>query len=115
MANNEPLTTSETESQASPSGMGAAERQPLTREHKDHLLGFLKILKDHKHARMFLDQAHLDALRLPRYPEIIKPIFDLGTIERKLRENQYHAIEDLIDDFKYMVGYAYQQWGRSVI
>jgi hypothetical protein len=93
--------------------MDAAERQPLTHEHKDHLLGFLKILKDHKHARLFLDQEHLDSLGLPRYPEIIKPILELGTIERKLRENQYHAIEDLIDDFKCMVGNAYQQWGAS--
>jgi hypothetical protein len=85
-------------------------RQPLTRGDKGHLLAFLEDLKDHKHARLFLDQAHLNSLGLPRYPEIIKPTLDLGTVEKKLRKNKYHTTEDLIVDFKRIAENSRRQW-----
>ena len=103
----------ESVSQASLPEMHAMKRQPLTRDNKGHLLAFLKDLKDHKIARFFLDQAHIDSLGLPRYPMIIKPTLDLGTIEDKLRENQYRTAKDLTDDFKCIVENSRQQWGDS--
>lgn len=113
MPTNKPFPQAKPVSQGSIPEANARTRQQLACQHKTHLLRFLKVLKDHKYARFSLDQAHLDALRFPRYPDIIKPILDLGTIERKLRENRYPATEDLTDDFKGIVENARRRWGRS--
>ena len=100
-------------SQASLPELHAEERQPLTCDEKGHLLAFLEDLKDHEFARLFLDRGHLSSLGLPRYPQIIKPTLDLGTIESRLRENKYHTTEDLTDDFKSIVENSREQWERS--
>lgn len=93
--------------------MHAMARQPLTRDDKGHLLAFLNDLKDHNIARLFLDQSHLDSLGLPRYPEIIRPTFDIGMIENKMRGNQYRTSKDLTDDFKCIAENSRQQWGDA--
>lgn len=112
MPTNKPFSQARPVSQASLPETYAMTKQPLAL-HKTHLLRFLKVLKDHKHARFFLDQAHLDGLRLHRYPEIIKPILNLGTIERKLRENRYPTTENFTDDFKCIFEEARRQWRGS--
>ena len=91
--------------------MNIGRRRSLSPAQKSHLLKLLIILKDIKHACLFLNQAHLNTLRLPKYPECIKPNLDLGTIEQKLRRNRYTAIEDVTNDFRRIVENARQQWG----
>ncbi|RMZ91644.1 hypothetical protein DV736_g1119, partial [Chaetothyriales sp. CBS 134916] len=43
------------------------------------------------------------ALNIPTYPEIIKHPMDLGTIDHKLKQNQYIRLTDFITDFELIV------------
>ncbi|RMZ82484.1 hypothetical protein DV737_g2027, partial [Chaetothyriales sp. CBS 132003] len=43
------------------------------------------------------------ALNIPTYPEIVKHPMDLGTIDHKLKQNQYTRLTDFINDFELIV------------
>ena len=108
-----PTTQAKPKPRVSLQEVHARKQKRLAQEHRAHILRFLRVLKDSKHARYFLDQAHLDRLRLPSYPTLIQPDLDLGTIEEKLREGQYSPIKDLLDDFKRIVDHSRRRWGDS--
>jgi bromodomain-containing factor 1 len=44
------------------------------------------------------------ALNIPTYPQIVKTPMDLGTIDNKLKHNQYSKVSDFIADFELIVG-----------
>jgi len=66
-------------------------------------VGYTKKKKD---AAYFLRPVNYDALKLPTYPDIIKQPMDLGTVETKLRNNEYYSIQACVDDLQLIVDNA---------
>jgi bromodomain-containing factor 1 len=66
-------------------------------------IGYTKKKKD---AAYFLRSVNHDALNLPTYPDIIKHPMDLGTLELKLRNNEYASVQSCVDDLQLIVDNA---------
>jgi hypothetical protein len=66
-------------------------------------IGYTKKKKD---ASYFLLPVNHVALKLPTYPDVIKQPMDLGKVEAKLRNNEYHSIQSCVDDLQLIVDNA---------
>lgn len=66
-------------------------------------IGYTKKKKD---AAYFLRPVNHEALKLPTYPDIVKQPMDLGTIESKLRNNEYASVQSCVDDLQLIVDNA---------
>ena len=66
-------------------------------------IGYTKKKKD---AAYFLRPVNHEALKLPTYPDIIKQPMDLGTVEMKLRNNEYASVQSCVDDLQLIVDNA---------
>ena len=66
-------------------------------------IGYTKKKKD---AAYFLRPVNHEALNLPTYPDIIKHPMDLGTLESKLRNNEYASVQSCVDDLQLIVDNA---------
>jgi hypothetical protein len=66
-------------------------------------IGYTKKKKD---AAYFLRPVNHEALKLPTYPDIIKRPMDLGTVELKLRNNEYASVQSCVDDLQLIVDNA---------
>lgn len=60
----------------------------------------LKRMHDSRFFREPVDPARLN---IPNYHNVITQPMDLGTIEKKLKANQYHSPQEVFDDFALMV------------
>ncbi|KAF2228209.1 hypothetical protein BDZ85DRAFT_13177 [Elsinoe ampelina] len=108
-----PVATSEAVSQAAPAVNGNAtshlparssySSQPLTKLQKKTLEEKIKNTKKVKSAIPFLRPVDYMALNIPNYPNIIKVPMDLGTMEQKLKTDQYSSLEAFVNDFELMV------------
>lgn len=76
---------------------------PMTSYQKAALSERVKNLKKTKHSFNFLRPVDPVALNIPSYPDIVKQPMDLGTIEKKLRNDEYGSVRDLIEDFELVV------------
>lgn len=63
-------------------------------------IGSLKRMPD---ARFYREPVDPIKLKIPQYPEIIKNPMDLGTLDKKLKNNEYPSAQAVIDDFNLMV------------
>jgi len=59
---------------------------------------WLKTLKKHKDAYMFLEPVNWKALNIPDYPTIIKRPMDLGTVSKRLESGQYSSVNSMYSD-----------------
>ncbi|GAB7326021.1 hypothetical protein MBLNU13_g10059t1 [Cladosporium sp. NU13] len=66
-------------------------------------IGYTKKKKD---AAYFLRPVNYEALNLPTYPDIIKQPMDLGTVELRLRNNDYASVQSFVDDLQLIVDNA---------
>lgn len=66
-------------------------------------IGYTKKKKD---AAYFLRPVNHEALNLPTYPDIVKQPMDLGTVETKLRNNEYASVQSCVDDLQLIVDNA---------
>ena len=66
----------------------------------------MRNLKKGKHAPAFLKPVDPQALNLPTYPDIIKNPMDLGTMEAKLKANEYNSVNEYIADLNLIVDNA---------
>lgn len=62
--------------------------------------------KKKKEAAYFLRPVNHEALKLPTYPDIIRQPMDLGTVESKLRNNEYTSVQSCVDDLQLIVDNA---------
>lgn len=88
---------------------------PVTPAQRTGLLDRMKNLKKVKSAVWFLKPVDPVALNIPSYPDIIKQPMDLGTMERKLKENAYASVAEFVSDFELIVGNALQFNGPTHI
>ena len=110
----EPLPVTSTTSQPAPEPAAAQPSfnlQPESREdwgdmtdlQRKSILDGLRNLKKGKHAGAYAKPVDPVALNLPTYTQVIKTPMDLGTIEQKLKANQYPSVADYVADFNVMV------------
>lgn len=78
-------------------------KSPITTTQKNALMEKLKNTKKVKSAFWFLRPVDYVALNIPHYPDIIKHPMDLSTIEKKLKNDDYTCMDDLVADFELMV------------
>jgi hypothetical protein len=62
----------------------------------------IKSLEKLPEAVNFLKPVDYKGLGLSDYPQIIKKPMDMSTIRKKLKQEKYSTIEELIDDFQLM-------------
>ena len=76
---------------------------PMTPAQKTVLLEKLKNTKKVKSALAFLRPVRPEELNIPHYPNIIKNPMDLGTMDTKLKSDEYPNQEAFVSDFELMV------------
>ena len=76
---------------------------PMTPAQKVSLLEKMKNLKKTKSSVAFLRPVDPVALNIPHYPDFVKNPMDLGTMERKLKDDQYPTVQDFANDFQLVV------------
>lgn len=69
----------------------------MTPNRQKHCLTVLRHLKRSKDSAPFLQPVDPVKLQIPDYPKIVTDPQDLGTIESKLKRNDYDTIDDFID------------------
>jgi bromodomain-containing factor 1 len=79
---------------------------PMTGAQKGFLVEKLKNTKKTKHAIFFLSPVDPVALKIPTYPDVIKQPMDLGTVETKLKNDQYTSVQAFADDLQLIVDNA---------
>jgi bromodomain-containing factor 1 len=78
----------------------------MTAAQKAFLIEKLKNTKKTKHAIFFLTPVDPVALKIPTYPDVIKRPMDLGTVESKLKNDQYASVQAFADDLQLIVDNA---------
>jgi bromodomain-containing factor 1 len=77
--------------------------KPMTNAQHKYLLESVRKAKKIKSALPFLNPVDPVALKIPKYPEIIKNPMDLGTMEEKLKAQKYGTPNDFWADFETMI------------
>jgi bromodomain-containing factor 1 len=77
--------------------------KPMTKAQHKYLLESVRKAKKIKVAIPFLNPVDPVALKIPKYPEIIKNPMDIGTMEEKLKVEKYATANDFWADFETMV------------
>ena len=75
----------------------------MTRLQHKFLLKGIQTIKRMPNARFYKEPVDPIKLNIPHYPNVIKNPMDLGTIEAKLKNNEYAFPQGVIDDFYLMV------------
>lgn len=88
---------------STPVGVQSYHTTPMTSLQKSYLLEKTKNLKKTKHASAFLFPVDPVKLNIPNYPTIVKNPMDLGTLENKLKGDQYASPQAYADDFNQIV------------
>jgi bromodomain-containing factor 1 len=76
---------------------------PLTPIQHKYLLEQVRKAKKVKFGLWFLKPVDPVALNIPTYPDIIKKPMDLGTLEEKLKKNEYATASDFMADFNLII------------
>ena len=77
--------------------------EPMTKAQKSSLVDKTKNLKKTKNSVAFLKPVDYVTLNIPNYPEVIKNPMDLGTMEAKLKDDQYASVQDFANDFDLII------------
>ncbi|OGM41108.1 transcription regulator BDF1 [Aspergillus bombycis] len=75
----------------------------MTRVQHKFLLKGIQSLKRMHDSRFYREPVDPEKMNIPHYPQIIRQPMDLGTIERRLKNNEYKSVKAVIDDFNLMV------------
>jgi bromodomain-containing factor 1 len=87
--------------------------EPMTPSQHRELMQKVRNAKKIKSAMHFNKPVDWKALGLPTYPQIVPNPMDLGTIENKLKANQYGSVDDFLHDLNLMVKNCYTFNGRD--
>ncbi|KAJ5908832.1 transcription regulator BDF1 [Penicillium taxi] len=77
--------------------------EPISKMQHKHLTKLLHNIKRKNDARFYREPVDPVKLAIPHYFNIITQPMDLGTMEKKLKGEQYSSSQALIDDFNVMV------------
>lgn len=86
---------------------------PMTDEQQAFLRSQLSYTRKTKNAVYFLTPVDHIALKLPTYTTIVTQPMDLGTIDTKLRSNEYSSVQAFVDDIQLIVDNALKFNGPS--
>ncbi|BCS01237.1 putative transcription regulator BDF1 [Aspergillus luchuensis] len=75
----------------------------MTKVQHKFLSKSIQSLKRMHDSRFYREPVDPIKLNVPHYPQFIKRPMDLGTIEKKLKNNNYRTAQAVIDDFNLMV------------
>lgn len=75
----------------------------MTKMQHKFLVKGIQSLKRMQHARFYREPVDPIKLNIPQYHQVITQPMDLGTIEKKLKNNEYPTPQGYIDDFNLMV------------
>ncbi|KAJ1708924.1 transcription regulator BDF1 [Aspergillus flavus] len=75
----------------------------MTRVQHKFLLKGIQSLKRMHDSRFYREPVDPEKMNIPHYPQIIRQPMDLGTIERRLKNNEYKSVKAVVDDFNLMV------------
>ncbi|XHG01161.1 hypothetical protein AWENTII_004559 [Aspergillus wentii] len=75
----------------------------MTKMQHKFLLKGIQSLKRMNDSRFYREPVDPVKMNIPHYPQIIKRPMDLGTIERRLKANDYKTADAVIEDFYLMV------------
>lgn len=93
-----PPATPETPAPAATNG-----ESTITKVQHKFILKGIQSLKRMNDSRFYREPVDPVKMNIPHYPQIITRPMDLGTIERKLKNNQYKTVQGVVDDFSLMV------------
>ncbi|KAL4909068.1 Bromodomain-containing protein [Aspergillus multicolor] len=79
----------------------------LTKPQHKFILKAIQSLKRMQDSRFFKEPVDPIKMAIPTYHDIIKEPMDLGTIERKLKNNEYSSCQRVMNDFDLMVRNAH--------
>ncbi|PWY87674.1 Bromodomain-containing protein [Aspergillus heteromorphus CBS 117.55] len=85
------------------SGRATNGERPMSKVQHKFLVKSVQSLKRMHDSRFYREPVDPIKLNVPHYPQIIKRPMDLGTIERKLKMNDYPNAQAVVDDFSLMV------------
>ena len=71
---------------------------PMPKEQTKYAQAIIRTLKKKSEATPFLQPVDPVALGIPHYTQVITNPMDLGTIDRKLTNQEYNLVEDFIND-----------------
>lgn len=94
------LPTPATEASTAPR---TSEEQKMSKVQHKFLLKGIQSLKRMNDSRFYREPVDPVKLNIPHYPQIITRPMDLGTIERRLKQNEYSTSQAVLDDFYLMV------------
>ncbi|EDO31845.1 predicted protein, partial [Nematostella vectensis] len=102
---------------AQPNPQQPAPKTRTTNQLQFLLKTVLKGLWRHHHAWPFREPVDAVKLNLPDYHTIIKKPMDLGTIKKKLENNEYPCAQECIEDFRLMINncYTYNKPGDDIV
>lgn len=68
-----------------------------------HMKKVISNLKKSNASAAFRVPVDWQTMKIPTYPEIVKSPMDLGTIDARLKKNEYHSVQAFKDDFAQIV------------
>ncbi|KAF1350156.1 Bromodomain-containing protein [Delphinella strobiligena] len=77
--------------------------EPMKAATKAVLLEKMKNTKKVKSATFFLKPVDYVSMNIPHYPSVIEHPMDLGTMEKKLKADQYPSLNDFVADFELII------------
>lgn len=80
-----------------------ADGDRLTKMQHRFLVKSITSLRRMQDSRFYREPVDIVKMNIPQYFDIVKHPMDLGTIERKLKGEQYPTVQALVDDFNLMV------------
>lgn len=97
------VPTPATETSTAPPPAANGEKGGLTKMQHKFMLKGIQSLKRMNDARFYREPVDPIKLNIPHYPQIITRPMDLGTIERRLKANEYNNSQSVCEDFYLMV------------
>ncbi|KAH0543931.1 hypothetical protein FGG08_001832 [Glutinoglossum americanum] len=100
------VPSAEAASQTNGGAAASSADRTMTKAQHKYLLSGLRNLKRIKDAAVFLEPVDAVKLNIPTYPNIVKNPMDIGTMERKLKADEYPTVEGYIADMNLIVDNA---------
>ena len=97
------VSSPQTNGSPAPAGNALDGDESVTPPRLAHMKKIISNLKKSNASAAFRLPVDPVALNIPNYPQLIKHPMDLGTIDNKLKQNQYTNVSEFIKDFEQIV------------
>lgn len=86
-----------------PTATSSEQTQSITKAQQKFLLRVVQNIKRLNDAAPFTKPVDVVALNIPSYPTIVTKPMDLRTVEEKVKEDRYRAVEEYLGDFNQII------------